>query len=119
MFHIVELFTCSQVWNGVQEPMRLIARRSAREFYGKNPDAKSGLVRWMTAVEQAQWKTMDEVAQSFSKAKGINASRMRFDLGQGYRLIAAFNFGHQICFVKFIGTHAEYDKVDAATISQF
>jgi hypothetical protein len=41
------------------------------------------------------------------------------DLGQGYRLIAAFNFNAQICFVKFIGTHAEYDKIDASTVSQF
>ena len=99
--------------------MRLIARRTVREFYDLHPDAQSGLVRWVSAIEGAEWATMAEAAEAFSKAKSVGGSRIRYDIGQGYRLVAAFNFGAQVCFVKFIGTHAEYDKIDAATVSQF
>ena len=63
---------------------------------------------------------MSEVALAFSKAKSVSGDRMRFEVSGGdYRLIAAFDFHRQIVFVKFIGSHAEYDRVDAATVSQF
>ncbi len=99
--------------------MRLIARRSTRAYIAKNPDSRSSLERWVSVVEQAHWASMSEAANAFSKAKSLSGTRVRYDLGQGYRLIAAFNFNAQICFVKFMGTHAEYDKIDAATVSQF
>ncbi len=61
-----------------------------------------------------------EAANAFSKAKSVSGDRIRYDLvGGDYRLIVAFDFVRQIAFVKFIGTHAEYDKVNAATVAQF
>lgn len=63
---------------------------------------------------------MDEVQRAFAKAKVLNADRARFDIAGGdYRLIAAFDFGHGVAFIKFIGTHADYDRIDALTVSQF
>lgn len=63
---------------------------------------------------------MAQATASFSKAKSVGGDRVRFDIGGGaYRLIVAFNFKRQIAFVKFIGTHAEYDRVDAATVELF
>ena len=63
---------------------------------------------------------MNEVQGAFPKAKVLNGERVRFEISGGdHRLIAAFDFKHMIAFVKFIGTHAEYDKVDALTVSQF
>jgi mRNA interferase HigB len=63
---------------------------------------------------------MSEVAQAFSKAKSVGGNRMRFEIAGGdYRLIAAFDFRRQIAYVKFVGTHAEYDRIDAATVAQF
>ncbi len=63
---------------------------------------------------------MAEVQASFSKAKSVSRDRVRFEIAGGdYRLIVAFNFRHQIAFVKFIGVHADYDRIDAATVSQF
>ena len=63
---------------------------------------------------------MNELSASFANAKILNSERVRFEVAGGrFRLIVAFNFRHQIAYVKFIGTHAEYDAIDALTVSQF
>ena len=63
---------------------------------------------------------MNTVLGTFSKASPINAERCGFDIcGGNYRLIVAFKFSARVAFIKFIGTHAEYDRVDAATVSEF
>ena len=63
---------------------------------------------------------MDELKAAFGTAVPLNGERARFEIAGGnYRLIAAYDFRRKIAFVKFIGTHAEYDKVDALTISRF
>jgi mRNA interferase HigB len=68
----------------------------------------------------AQWESTNAVMASFSKAKVINAERVRFEIAGGnYRLIVAFDFARQIAFIKFLGTHEEYDRIDAATVSLF
>jgi mRNA interferase HigB len=78
------------------------------------------LKRWYKLVAMAHWRSADEVQKAVPKAKVLNGERVRFEISGGnYRLVAAFDFRRQIAFVKFIGTHAEYDRVDALTISQF
>jgi mRNA interferase HigB len=100
--------------------MRVIARNVLVEFWGKHPEAKASLEHWYKLVSAAQWKSTDEVQQAAPKAKVLNRERARFEVAGGnYRLIAAFDFRRQTAFVKFIGTHAEYDRIDALTVSQF
>ena len=71
-------------------------------------------------VRAAQWASTDEVQRAAPKAKVLNRERVRFEVAGGnYRLVAAFDFRRQIAFVKSIGTHAEYDRIDAMTVSQF
>jgi mRNA interferase HigB len=63
---------------------------------------------------------MDDIRRAAPKAKVLNSDRARFEVAGGnYRLIAPFDFRRQILFVKFIGTHAEYDAIDALTVSRF
>jgi mRNA interferase HigB len=82
--------------------------------------AKVPLERSHKLVNAAQWASTDEVQKTAPKAKLLNRERMRFEVAGGnYRLVAAFDFRRQIAFVKFIGTHAEYDRIDALTVSQF
>jgi mRNA interferase HigB len=101
-------------------PVRIIALRTLRIFGDRHPEARSSLKAWRTAVEAASFQNMNEVIAAFSKAKMITGLRARFEVAGGnYRLIASFNFRRQEVFVKFLGTHAEYDAVDAATVSQF
>ena len=63
---------------------------------------------------------MGDIRRAAPKSKVLNRDRARFEVaGGGYRLIAAFDFRRQIAFVKFIGTHAEYDDIDALTVARF
>ena len=63
---------------------------------------------------------MDEVQKAAPKAKALNRERVRFEVAGGdYRLVVAFDFWRQIAFVKFVGSHADYDRIDALTVSQF
>jgi mRNA interferase HigB len=71
-------------------------------------------------VRAAHWASTDDVQKASPSAKVLNRERVRFEIGaRNYRLGAAFDFRRQIAFVKFIGTHAEYARVDALTASQF
>ena len=100
--------------------MRLIARSTLVAFAAKHPASSAQLGHWQKIVKDASWQNMSEAANAFSRAKSVSGDRIRYDLvGGDYRLIVAFDFVRQIAFVKFIGTHAEYDKVDAATVAQF
>ncbi len=100
--------------------MRIIARNTLAAFWRKHPEAKSSLEHWFSVARAANWKSTQDVQAAFAKAKVLNAERIRFEIhGGDYRLIVAFRFDLQIAFVKFIGSHAEYDRVDALTVSRF
>lgn len=78
------------------------------------------MLHWHEVAVAADWKTPLEAVGAFSKAKALNGERVRFDVAGGeFRLIVAFDFRRSIAFVKFVGTHAEYDKINALTVSIF
>ena len=100
--------------------MRIIARHTLIDFAARHPDAAKSLRSWEAVTRAATWQTTGDVQATFSKAKVLNAERARFEVSGGdYRLIAAFDFRRSIAFIKFIGTHAEYDRVDALTVSLY
>ena len=100
--------------------MRLIARNVLLAYARAHPETAVPLERWYRLVKAANWASMDDIRQVAPMAKVLNRERARFEVAGGnYRLIAAFEFRRQIVFVKFIGTHAEYDAVDALTVAKF
>ena len=100
--------------------MRLIARNVLLACARAHPQTAVPLERWYRLVAAANWTSMDDIRRAAPKAKVLNRERACFEVAGGnYRLIAAFDFRRQIAFVKFIGTHAEYDAIDALTIAQF
>jgi len=100
--------------------MRVIAFSSLRAFAERHPKARPAIDRWHRAFKILEPASMSEVQAAFPKAKVLNGDRVRFEIAGGqFRLIAAFDFEKQIVFVKFLGTHAEYDAIDALTVSQF
>jgi mRNA interferase HigB len=101
--------------------MRLMAWKTLATFAGTHPDAKAALTHWHAILKASNWNSMNDVKAAFSNATILNGERARFEIAGGkYRLIVAFKFGgSRIAFVKFLGTHAEYDAVDALTVSQF
>ena len=100
--------------------MRVIARNALVDFWSRHLEARVSLERWHKLVRAAQWASTDEVQKAAPKAKVLNRERVRFEVAGGnYRLVVAFDFRRQIAFVKFIGTHTDYDRIDAITVSQF
>jgi mRNA interferase HigB len=100
--------------------VRVIARHTLTQFAEAHADARAPLVHWYTVAKAATWANPAEVQAAFSKAKVLNGERVRFDISGGdYRLVVAFDFGRQIAFVKFLGTHAQYDRIDALSVSIF
>ena len=100
--------------------MRVVSHGSLRTYWDRHAQSQKALRHWYSTVSTAEWRTPQDALQGFSKAKVLSRDRVRFEIeGGSFRLIAAFNFRRQIAYVKFIGTHAEYDRVDALTVSMF
>jgi mRNA interferase HigB len=100
--------------------MKIIAWSTLEAYAEAHPETKVTLTRWHTLVKAARWASMDDVRQAAPNATVLNGERVKFKVAGGnYRLIVAIDFGRQIVFVKFIGTHAEYDKIDALRVSKF
>jgi mRNA interferase HigB len=100
--------------------MRVIARNTLVGFWRAHPETKVALERWLKQVRAARWASTEDVQRAAPKCKALNCERVRFEVaGRNYRLVVAFDFRRQAAFVKFIGTHAEYDRVDALRVSQF
>lgn len=100
--------------------MRIIARSTMVAFWEKHPETKPSLTHWQNVAKAADWRNVNDVQAAFSRAKSLNGERVRFEVAGGdYRLIVAFDFRRAIAFVKFIGTHTEYDRIDALTVTLF
>ena len=119
-FPVWETKCCFPLWEMLEKEMRIIARSTIAQYAENHPNAKVSLDHWVSVTRAAQWRSINDVVGSFSKAKAINRERVRFEVAGGnYRLIVSFHFPLQIAYVKFVGTHEEYDRVDAATVNLF
>ncbi len=98
--------------------MNVIAVRTLREFWQNHADAEEPLKAWYAEANAAEWDTPQHIKNRYPSADVVDDHRVVFNIkGNAYRLIVAVHFPTRIMFIKFIGTHAEYDKVDAATVS--
>lgn len=98
--------------------MRIISQSTLRKFYEKHPQAKAPLTTWAQTTKRAAWKNMIDVKNDFGSADPIDSERVVFNIGgNNYRLVAKVWFGGQMVFVKFLGTHEEYDKIDVTKLA--
>lgn len=98
--------------------MQVIARRTLREFWARYPHAEGPIRAWFAIAAQAQWKGPVEIKRQFgSTVDFVGDNRVIFDLRNKYRLIVHVSFAFGRVLVKFIGTHAEYDRIDPETVS--
>lgn len=97
--------------------MNIVAFRTLRAFYEKHADCENQLKTWYKEATNANWKSPNDVKETFSSASIINDNRMVFNIkGNKYRLIVKFNYKYGWAWIRFIGTHSEYDKINAKTM---
>ncbi|MEQ8882340.1 MAG: type II toxin-antitoxin system HigB family toxin [Cyclobacteriaceae bacterium] len=97
--------------------MRIVAVSTLKAYYTEHPETETGLKIWIQKVKKSNWEKPNDVLNSFTHARPIANSRVVFNINKkDYRLIVQVNYDRQTVFICFIGTHSEYDKVDAETI---
>lgn len=97
--------------------MRIIARRTLREFWESHPDAEGPLLAWYREVEKENWDTPAKVKERYASASIVGNNRVVFNIrGNAYRLIVAINYPYRVVYIRFVGTHAEYDRIDAEEV---
>lgn len=97
--------------------MRIIAKRALREFWDLHPRAEQPLKAWYALVKDVVWNDPSDVRKMFNSADFVAGNRIIFNIGgNNYRLIVKASYRWQILYIRFVGTHAEYDKIDAATV---
>jgi len=93
---------------------RIIAKRTLREFWVKHANSEQYLKTWYETAKNSKWNSPNDVKNTYVNASILKNNRVVFNIkGNSYRLIVKFNYLKQWAFIRFIGTHAEYDKIDA------
>ena len=96
---------------------RIFAKSTLREFWESRPDSEQYLKTWYDTTMNSNWKSPNDVKQTYASASILKDNRIVFNIkGNTFRLVTKFNFEKQWVFIRFIGTHSEYDKINANTI---
>jgi mRNA interferase HigB len=96
---------------------RIFAKSTLRAFWEKHADSEQYLKTWYDTALSSDWKNPNEVKNTYANASILKNNRIVFNIkGNSYRLVAKFNFEKRWIFIRFIGTHTEYDKINAETI---
>ena len=97
--------------------MRVIAKKALKEFWTKYPDCEQQLKSWYKETEDASWKNMNQIKKDYPSASILGDNRIVFNIkGNNYGLIVKINFYYQMIWIRFIGTHKQYDKIEARKI---
>jgi mRNA interferase HigB len=97
--------------------VRVIAQKTLREFWIKHRDAEQQLKAWYHEAMAASWKSPTDIKSGYPTASILQQGRIVFNIvGNKYRLIVKINYKYSIVWIRFIGTHVQYDKIDAEKI---
>ncbi|MBR5028928.1 MAG: type II toxin-antitoxin system HigB family toxin [Bacteroidales bacterium] len=92
--------------------MRIITKTTIKQYYTSHPQAKSGLLDWVEKVENAVWNDFNDIKRTFNSVDFVGNQHYVFNIqGNNYRLVVVIQFTPQTVYIRFIGTHAEYDKI--------
>jgi mRNA interferase HigB len=97
--------------------MRVISKKILREFWTKHADSEQQLTAWFHETSKANWQNPNDIKKEYPSASIIAGNRVVFNICRNkYRLIVKINYEYGQIWVRFIGTHTEYDKIDATKI---
>lgn len=93
--------------------MRIIAKKTLREFWNLHKDAEQPLRSWYDIVRKENWINFNEIKSQFRNASIVGNDRVVFNIkGNSYRLVVRIDFNWKVMYIRFIGTHNEYDKLN-------
>ncbi|MPZ76830.1 MAG: type II toxin-antitoxin system HigB family toxin [Deltaproteobacteria bacterium] len=96
--------------------MRIIAKRTLREFWKLYPDAEDPLLAWYREVEKEDWSKPSQVKDKYRSASFVR-DRVVFNIkGNDYRLVVRINYPYRVVYVRFVGTHEEYNEIDVEEV---
>lgn len=97
--------------------MRVISKKILREFWENHADSTQQLKSWFQETSVADWKSPKQIKKDYPSASFLTDNRVVFNIkGNKYRLVVRINYEYSMVWIRFIGTHAEYDKIDASKI---
>lgn len=97
--------------------MRVIALSTLRAFWENHPDAEVPLRAWYALASRTDWKTPADIKAAYRNASFVANDRVVFNIkGNDYRLVVAVRYRQGLMFVRFVGTHREYDRIDASMV---
>lgn len=97
--------------------MRIIAHRTLVLFYTKYADAETALEEWFTKTEQADWSCFADIKKTFNSVDNVGNQHYVFNIkGNDYRLVAVVKFKIKMVYIRFVGAHKDYDKIDCSNI---
>jgi mRNA interferase HigB len=97
--------------------MRIIAQRTLREFWQAHPDAEQPLKAWFREAQAAEWSSPHAIKDQYRSASVVGGSRVVFNIaGNKYRLVVRFNCAFGVAYIRFVGTHSDYDRIDVEVI---
>ena len=100
--------------------MRVIAKKALRDFWKKHPDSEQPLKAWFDEASKVTWRSFHDIQIVYPRASAVGSDRVVFRIkGNDYRLIVRINYEFSTVYIKFVGTHAEYDKIDAVTVDNY
>jgi mRNA interferase HigB len=99
--------------------MNVYNKGTLNAYSKKHPAYKKRLGTWHNDVSEHKWKNSADVKRSFARASILNSNRVVFDIGTNCRIVTEINYLKGWLFIKFIGSHRDYDNIDAATVDMF
>jgi mRNA interferase HigB len=97
--------------------MRIISRKTLKDFWERHSDAEQPLQAWYADLKASKWKSPSEIKAAYRNASFVGNNRVIFNIkGNTYRIVVAIQYQFGIVYIRFVGTHEEYDRIDAATV---
>jgi Uncharacterized protein conserved in bacteria len=96
--------------------MRVIAISTLKAFWEKHPDAEQPLKEWYVKTCRVRWKNLADMRNDFNSVDYVGNQRYVFNIKGNYRLVVAVKFTPELVYIRFVGTHDEYDRIDVSTI---
>jgi len=97
--------------------MRIIKKKTLSDYWEKHEDVRFALQAWHAEAKAALWKSSDEIVKSYPYVDPVGDNRIVFNIkGNSYRLVVKIHYNTGVVYIRFVGTHAEYDKINAEKI---